>query len=347
MKVYLTDGTSFECGGYKALDSGGVVLTSDKKRKKVVGYVPAEALVYILPDEVAAERDRNERREEAAGETKVEEEEEGESEDEEEEGEEGEEEENEDKTESEEGEEEAESGSEESGEEEEEEGVEGEGATEVAEGEETQSESGSDSEAGEAAPGESSEAEEQADETAIGAGVEAGVEGVTKASPEETGTDHTHEDIVERVDHLESRVDGLDGRVDAMTEQLADIVPAVETVVEEERDPEDLRNIRGIGEAYATRLRASGIDTVSALRNAGDEDIAAAADVSERRVTDWKRRAESYAESTLVAEPDSESTDESTSGDEEDTDEVDDGESDTTGGGEPTDEGDPSSGTEF
>ncbi|POG55660.1 helix-hairpin-helix domain-containing protein [Haloferax marisrubri] len=246
MKVYLTDGTSFECGGYKALDSGGVVLTSDKKRKHVVGYVPADALVYVLPDDVAP------------GDSLAEE---GDGDDAGEEG-------------------------------DDDEGRESDDAGDVPDA----ADDGDEHETGE------SETEghdsRDPDQTTVEAEVDPDVAGVTTVADGET--EHTHADLAARIDEVESRVDGLDGRVDAMTEQLATVVSAggvgAEAAAEEARDPEDPRNIRGIGEAYANRLRAAGIDTVSALREASDEELAAAADVSARRVADWKRRAERYAE---------------------------------------------------
>ncbi|WEL26613.1 helix-hairpin-helix domain-containing protein [Haloferax volcanii] len=239
MKVYLTDGTSFECGGYKALDSGGVVLTADRKRKQVVGYVPADALVYVLPDDVAP------------------------------------------------GDSLAEDGVEDDA---------GDG------GDESDDDESHDS-------GDDAGDKSEADQTTVEAGVDPDVAGVTGVADGET--EHTHDDLAARIDEIDGRVDGLDGRVDAMTEQLAAVVSAggVDAEeAEEARDPEDPRNIRGIGEAYATRLRAAGIHTVTALREASDEELAAAADVSARRVTDWKRRAERYAErpaSEREAEPES------------------------------------------
>ncbi|RDZ63748.1 hypothetical protein C5B90_11485 [Haloferax sp. Atlit-12N] len=245
MKVYLTDGTSFECGGYKALDSGGVVLTADKKRKHVVGYVPADALVYVLPDDVAP------------GDSLAED------------------------------------------------GV-GDDAGDVSKDDEDEAE-GDEDEAEAADDGDEHETGESGtddpdsddpDQTTVEAGVDPEVPGVTGVA--DGVAEHTHADLAARIDEVEGRVDGLDGRVDAMTEQLATGVSVggvgAEAAAEEARDPEDPRNIRGIGEAYATRLRAAGIDTVSALREASDEELAAAADVSARRVTDWKRRAERYAE---------------------------------------------------
>ncbi|ADE03504.1 helix-hairpin-helix domain-containing protein [Haloferax volcanii] len=250
MKVCLTDGTSFECGGYKALDSGGVVLTADRKRKQVVGYVPADALVYVLPDDVApgdslADADDG----------------------------------NGDEPEDDDADTDADDASE--GDEDENEGEADDAGDEHEAGDGETDDSGSD----------------DSDRTTVEAGVDPDVAGVTGVADRET--EHTHDDLAARIDEIDGRVDGLDGRVDAMTEQLAAVVSAggVDAEeAEEARDPEDPRNIRGIGEAYATRLRTAGIHTVTALREASDEELAAAADVSARRVTDWKRRAERYAE---------------------------------------------------
>ncbi|WP_148415113.1 DUF4332 domain-containing protein [Haloferax sp. KTX1] len=266
MKVYLADGTSFECGGYKALDSGGVVLTADKKRKQVVGYVPADALVYVLPDDVEP----------------------GDSLGEDSDG----------------------DGDGDAG------GTPDEFDGDEAHGPDDAGDEDGDDEADEreAETGDGETADSDSDEsarTAVEAGIDSGVAGVT--GDDDGGTEHTHADLVERIDAVERRVDGLDGRVDAMTERLAAVVSAGDGTGETEadRDPEDPRNVRGIGEAYATRLRAAGIDTVSALREASDEELAAAAGVSARRVTDWKRRADRYAErpaSEVDAEPESDAS---------------------------------------
>ncbi|ELZ66092.1 helix-hairpin-helix domain-containing protein [Haloferax sp. Atlit-10N] len=242
MKVYLTDGTSFECGGYKALDSGGVVLTADKKRKQVVGYVPADALVYVLPDDVEP---GDSLAEGGVGDPDAD----------------------------------------------------TDDADDASGDDEGEGEADSDGDGHDTGDSETADRDDDADPTITEAGVDPDVAGVTAADGK---NEHTHEDLAARIDEVEGRVDGLDGRVDAMTEQLATVVSAggvdAEAAAEAERHPEDPRNIRGIGEAYAARLRAAGIDTVSALRGASDEELAAAADVSARRVTDWKRRAERYAE---------------------------------------------------
>jgi predicted flap endonuclease-1-like 5' DNA nuclease len=55
MKAICVDGTEVQCGNFKAVKAG-VVLTADRKREKVIGFVPTENLSYILPDDVAAER---------------------------------------------------------------------------------------------------------------------------------------------------------------------------------------------------------------------------------------------------------------------------------------------------
>lgn len=51
MKVVLTDGTELSCRNFKAIESG-VLLTRDKKRKKVVGFVPTHQLRYVVRDDV-------------------------------------------------------------------------------------------------------------------------------------------------------------------------------------------------------------------------------------------------------------------------------------------------------
>ncbi|WP_049917768.1 helix-hairpin-helix domain-containing protein [Haloferax denitrificans] len=280
MKVYLTDGTSFECGGYKALDSGGVVLTADKKRKRVVGYVPADALVYVLPDDVepgdslAGEGDGN-GNEDGDGNDDT-----GDAPDESDDEARGPDDAN--------GENDADGNGDANDADESETEVDADESETEVDADESETEADADESGDEAGDGGVADSDGDGSvQTTAEAGVDPGVTGVTGAADGET--EHTHADLVERIGTVESRVDGLDGRVDAMTEQLA-------AVVEADRDPEDPRNIRGIGEAYATRLRAAGIDTVSALREASDEELAAAADVSARRVADWKRRAERYAE---------------------------------------------------
>jgi predicted flap endonuclease-1-like 5' DNA nuclease len=51
MKAICTDGTEIECEKFKSVE-GGVVLTADRKRKKVVGFVPNATLAYVLPDDI-------------------------------------------------------------------------------------------------------------------------------------------------------------------------------------------------------------------------------------------------------------------------------------------------------
>jgi predicted flap endonuclease-1-like 5' DNA nuclease len=51
MRVVLTDGTEFSCKNFRAIESG-VLLTTDKKRKKVVGFVPTHQVRYVVPDDL-------------------------------------------------------------------------------------------------------------------------------------------------------------------------------------------------------------------------------------------------------------------------------------------------------
>jgi polyhydroxyalkanoate synthase len=52
-------------------------------------------------------------------------------------------------------------------------------------------------------------------------------------------------------------------------------------------DDTDLDQVRGVGPAYAERLREAGVDTVSALAAADPDDLAARIDVGPSRVADW------------------------------------------------------------
>ena len=51
MRAVCTDGTEIACANFTAVE-GGVLLTSDKKRKTVFGFVPNANLAYVLPDDV-------------------------------------------------------------------------------------------------------------------------------------------------------------------------------------------------------------------------------------------------------------------------------------------------------
>ena len=56
MKVVLEDGMTLDCGNYKAVDAG-LVLTEDKKRKQVIGFVPHDEVRFVLPDDVLTQRE--------------------------------------------------------------------------------------------------------------------------------------------------------------------------------------------------------------------------------------------------------------------------------------------------
>jgi predicted flap endonuclease-1-like 5' DNA nuclease len=57
MKAVLTDDSSVDCAGFKALDAG-VVLFADERRRDALGFLPTERLRYVLPaSEVATTPD--------------------------------------------------------------------------------------------------------------------------------------------------------------------------------------------------------------------------------------------------------------------------------------------------
>ncbi|WP_411967153.1 helix-hairpin-helix domain-containing protein [Haloferax sp. YSSS75] len=298
MKVVLTDGTTFTCGGYKALDSGGVVLTDDPKRKHVIGYVPEASLAYILPDGVEpggngegsddSESEESEENDELDG---------GGDDGHEDDGDGSEEDDEDERTDADSDDEHEDERTDADSDDEHEDEGEHEDADDSDEYSHADDE---DDEVADEAVGTVSDEDDEVSERVVSAGVEPTAEGVTSVASDDVVGEHTHEDVVERVEQLESRVDGLDGRVDAMTEQLADVVARGTVAEDEVRSPEDVRNIRGIGEAYATRLRASGIDTVAALSEASDAEITAAVDVSERRASEWRRRAKTAVESDVT-----------------------------------------------
>jgi predicted flap endonuclease-1-like 5' DNA nuclease len=58
MKAICEDGTEIECANFTAIDSG-VLLTKDRKRDKVIGFVPNEGLRYVVPEEASTEHRRD------------------------------------------------------------------------------------------------------------------------------------------------------------------------------------------------------------------------------------------------------------------------------------------------
>ena len=58
MKAICADGTEIECENFKAIDSG-VLLTKDRKRNKVIGFVPNDDLRYVVPEDAQTEHERD------------------------------------------------------------------------------------------------------------------------------------------------------------------------------------------------------------------------------------------------------------------------------------------------
>lgn len=58
----------------------------------------------------------------------------------------------------------------------------------------------------------------------------------------------------------------------------------------------DLKDIKGIGPTYATRLRDAGIDDVADLAEADPAALAERTDISETRLATWIERARAHLE---------------------------------------------------
>ena len=54
MRVVLNDGTQFDVGGLKVVDSGAV-LFEDREREKTIGFLPHNQFQYILTEEVMSQ----------------------------------------------------------------------------------------------------------------------------------------------------------------------------------------------------------------------------------------------------------------------------------------------------
>ncbi|WP_256298663.1 helix-hairpin-helix domain-containing protein [Haloarchaeobius salinus] len=60
---------------------------------------------------------------------------------------------------------------------------------------------------------------------------------------------------------------------------------------EDEEESAPVKEIKGIGPAYADRLGSVGIETIADLADADPESVAAETEISETRVTEWVKRA--------------------------------------------------------
>ncbi len=54
MRVVLNDGTQFDVGGLKVVESGAV-LFEDREREKTIGFLPHNQFQYILTEEVMSQ----------------------------------------------------------------------------------------------------------------------------------------------------------------------------------------------------------------------------------------------------------------------------------------------------
>ena len=65
------------------------------------------------------------------------------------------------------------------------------------------------------------------------------------------------------------------------------------TPSEADADARPLEDVKGIGPAYAERLRSAGVEDTAALADADPEEIAAETDLSPKRIAGWVERAKS------------------------------------------------------
>jgi predicted flap endonuclease-1-like 5' DNA nuclease len=126
-------------------------------------------------------------------------------------------------------------------------------------------------------------------------------------SPPVEGSEKSPEEIESRGETAESTTEPTSGpAVDAGPSDSDDgteVKPETETSLEsgtvetESADAEpatddvSLRDIKGIGPSYATKLSEAGIDSASALANADAEELSSSTGLSEKRIQGWIDRA--------------------------------------------------------
>lgn len=72
--------------------------------------------------------------------------------------------------------------------------------------------------------------------------------------------------------------------------------PGMEADETPNAEADDLKDIKGIGPTYATRLRDAGIEDVAELADADPGELAEATDISETRLATWTDRARAHLE---------------------------------------------------
>ena len=121
------------------------------------------------------------------------------------------------------------------------------------------------------------------------------------AEPSEAGVADVDESVDEPVDADDEPVDVDDeppieeAEADAEAETNAEAKAGAETEADSEAEPaadvedadEPVDTVKGIGPAYADRLRDAGVETVGDLAAADPEDLADQVDLSAKRVGRW------------------------------------------------------------
>ena len=130
----------------------------------------------------------------------------------------------------------------------------------------------------------------------------------TSATPSQPATGRNRPSTDEAGTEPDSADESDDDEPDGSTVTAGDSGDGVDVTVEHDPDTEteaavkgvetdagvdaDLEEIKGIGPAYADRLRDAGVESVSDLAAADATDVAEASDIGESRVRKWIDRAE-------------------------------------------------------
>ena len=115
----------------------------------------------------------------------------------------------------------------------------------------------------------------------------------------ETGADVEKTTAAESADRSDSGAQSEsadDAEADSVGGEASETADAAEAdEFTSEAAMESVKNIKGIGPAYAERLSEAGVDSVADLATADANELADAIDVSEKRIGRWIERARDYA----------------------------------------------------
>jgi predicted flap endonuclease-1-like 5' DNA nuclease len=113
-------------------------------------------------------------------------------------------------------------------------------------------------------------------------------EGDAATEESETAVDESEAAAEEAIEEAEPDAEGEEEPAETEADAEAEAEP-------EEPEPEapegTLEDVKGIGPAYAERLRNAGVDSIADLADADAEDLAAETDLSATRIENWIEQA--------------------------------------------------------